>query len=249
MKHSDYRPVRQAASRFKGVVRHKDGLRWDAQFYISKHQFLHLGRFTTEEEAARAYDEAARSYRGNDAFLNFRDIESKTRPVLDGPIARVPLAAGGSFQIDVEDLGLVGQYYWRANVCVSGTKGGGPDSALNVVLLGPLPPNHAVVHLNGHPLDFRRKNLAVVPMAIRCARNRKQKGTYTSIYKGVRQCRNRWEAKIAQTYLGTFATQEEAAFAYDEAARRKYGIFAALNFPGPGEVSCLTSDIPLESAA
>ena len=54
-------------------------------------------------------------------------------------------------------------------------------------------------------------------------------------YKGVVRSRNGWVARIGHErevrYLGYFATEEDAARAYDAAARELRGEFARLNFP------------------
>ena len=58
------------SSRFKGVCRHNRANPWRAQIKISNKR-IHLGYFPTEEAAARAYDEAALTYFGEFAWLNF----------------------------------------------------------------------------------------------------------------------------------------------------------------------------------
>lgn len=56
--------------RYKGVRYCKKADRWLASIVINRKQ-IHLGSWMTEEQAARAYDEAAVEYRGNFASLNF----------------------------------------------------------------------------------------------------------------------------------------------------------------------------------
>jgi len=61
---------RKPTSAFRGVSRcTKDG-RWQARIRIAK-EVVYLGRFPTEEQAARRYDEAARLHHGAQAMLNF----------------------------------------------------------------------------------------------------------------------------------------------------------------------------------
>lgn len=93
-------------------------------------------------------------------------------------------------------------------------------------------------HWDGNGLNNRRSNLRP------CTRgqnnsNRKILSNSKSGYKGVQfmpvhTCRP-WMAKISfhgkRLYLGVFASPEQAARAYDEAAKKYHGEFAVLNFP------------------
>src|SRR5574343_1382782 len=62
----------------------------------------------------------------------------------------------------------------------------------------------------------------------------------SSKYRGVFKNRDKWVAQISrkgyQKYLGTFATEIEAARAYDAKARELFGDAAPLNFPDEVEV-------------
>lgn len=63
-------PPRPGTSRYKGVYAHKRSGRWVAAItHGGKKQ--HLGYFDTQEEAARAYDQAAARLFGEYAWLNF----------------------------------------------------------------------------------------------------------------------------------------------------------------------------------
>jgi hypothetical protein len=63
------------SSRFKGVSFHKNRRgrkHWDGYINVNSRR-ISLGRFMTEAEAARAYDEAAKKYHKEFARLNFSD--------------------------------------------------------------------------------------------------------------------------------------------------------------------------------
>lgn len=93
-----------------------------------------------------------------------------------------------------------------------------------------------VDHINRNPLDNRRANLRVCSQREN-TRNTAGRKRRLSKYKGV--CRIKgarkhpWRASIqaegVHHYLGTFATELEAAKAYNVGAHRLHGEFACLN--------------------
>lgn len=99
-------------------------------------------------------------------------------------------------------------------------------------VLGSLSGRITVDHKNGDTLDNRRGNLRVATPGQQRANSRKRGGrTYTSKYKGVslRQGGG-WLARVGTVNVGHFASEEDAARAYDRAAREKFGEYALVNF-------------------
>lgn len=94
------------------------------------------------------------------------------------------------------------------------------------------PDNMMVDHINHDTLDNRRCNLRIVTTN-QNQQNSNPNGNrkYKGVYKNSKT--DRWEARIGhnkkQHYLGIFATQIEAAMAYDIAARPLFGEYAKLN--------------------
>jgi hypothetical protein len=91
-------------------------------------------------------------------------------------------------------------------------------------------PNGEIDHINGDGSDNRISNLR------ECSRSenaRNASGRRPGALKGTYQIKNRWFSRICinrrTLYLGSYATAEEAAAAYDAAARRWHGRFACLN--------------------
>lgn len=97
------------------------------------------------------------------------------------------------------------------------------------------PPGLVVDHDDHDGLNNRRRNLAVCTNAQNVAHRRSaQRNNGTSRFVGVaRSHHGKWQAKITkdrkQRHLGYFNTPEEAAKAYNEAARELFGKFAAQN--------------------
>jgi hypothetical protein len=174
---------------------------------------------------------------------------------------RVPLRTLGGFieaLIDEADLPIVRGRTWNL---VTHARGGRCRG--EVVLVGPRDLDRLqlkrlimgldgdgrtarVVHANGNPLDCRRANLVVSTPEKSTRRGYKllHRGgrPTTSRFKGVcwLERSGQWQAQIrvndVPRRLGLFDDEEDAALAYDQAAREVWGEQARVNFPEPGEL-------------
>jgi hypothetical protein len=100
----------------------------------------------------------------------------------------------------------------------------------------PLTEGEECDHIDGDTLNNLRCNLRLVTHQQNSWNRRKRCDAKYSKFKGVSKHKNgNWWAYIQTNgvchHLGTFATEEHAAHAYDHAARNAYGEFAKLNFP------------------
>lgn len=86
-----------------------------------------------------------------------------------------------------------------------------------------------VDHASRNGLDNRRLNLRLATASQNAANARRS----SNATRGVRPRCGRWHAHIGidgrWTWLGSFATEAEAAEAYDRAAREQHGAFALTN--------------------
>lgn len=94
-------------------------------------------------------------------------------------------------------------------------------------------PGEAVDHQDGNGLHNWPSNLRLATNSQNHGNTSKQRGIYSSIFKGVGKSKGRWRAYIVihgkHIHLGHFSNPVSAARAYNAAARRLFGKFARVN--------------------
>jgi hypothetical protein len=149
----------------------------------------------------------------------------------------IPLTKGKFAIVDDEDYPALACQKWTAH-------NGGYAYRMNADRSGVLmhrlitnaPAGMDVDHINGDGFDNRRANLRVGTHAENMRNQRIGKAGHP-LFKGIHFEKQRqvWQAHITinykHRYLGSFETAEQAAVAYDTAARELFGQFARTNFP------------------
>ena len=142
----------------------------------------------------------------------------------------------GFAQVSPEDFERVNKHKWhmtghkdRNDWYVQG-KIDGNQVKLHHFILGQPPENTVVDHIDHDPLNNRRDNLRFASIK-QNTQNKKKSDKSSSKYIGVRleKTTNRWVANCARNALGTYATEEEAAKAYDRYVLKTYGKDAKTN--------------------
>ena len=176
---------------------------------------------------------AAREQMANELGVSFLPITQGLIALVDTP--DMPLTQGHSWYALRQDRGNKQSYV--------ATWIHGKNVRLSRLLLG-APDDMVVDHINHNPLDNRRCNIRICTLSENAMGQSKRKDVTASRYKGVtfKKETGRWDAQIRvegkKLHLGYFATEEAAARAYDEAAKKYFGEYALLNpllAPAPKE--------------
>lgn len=162
----------------------------------------------------------------------------------------IPLTQGKFAMVDDEDFEELSRFKWyahrggrswyaRRNAWVAGA-----GKQRCVLMHSRITGFDLTDHIDGDGLNNQRANLRDATKA-QNGQNRRRNRNGSSAFKGVtRDPRDAgWYAGIRRRYIGRYRSEEEAALAYDAAARELYGAYAALNFPRPGERSALTEAV------
>jgi hypothetical protein len=151
------------------------------------------------------------------------------------PTKLIPLTRGLFTLVDADDYEWLREFKWMASVSSRGrayaVRGHRHPIRMHNVILQ----TKWVDHINGDGLDNRRANLRLATPSQNAVNRRRQGVVSSTGFHGIKPNGTHWAAFVSinrkRHYLGTFATPEEAARAYDAAARQTYGEFAHLNFP------------------
>jgi len=155
---------------------------------------------------------------------------------------KIPLTQGKYAIVDPEDYEELAKYNWYAKRCErrfyaerwdsSGIKGIGVK--MHQVIMGTAE-GKVIDHINHNGLNNRKANLRFATTQQNTWNKRKQKGNYSSQYKGVHLVKSekKWRAVItcngSQIYIGRFDDEKAAAMAYDAKAKELFGEYASLN--------------------
>lgn len=154
-------------------------------------------------------------------------------------IPLAPIERGAVALVDDADFAWLNQWRWRVlkpprgGLYAARTTTGRRTLLMHRVILD-APRGMETDHRNGNGLDNRRQNLRLATKSENQHNQKPQTRPKSSRFKGVHLTQGgKWAATIKTggkvVYLGTFFSETEAAGAYDNAAKQRFGEFALTN--------------------
>jgi hypothetical protein len=220
---------RQQSSRYLGVCWHKATCSWFVQLYDTqtKHQHF-IGCYTSEEDAARAYDFAAVQAHGPGGRRNFPDEDITEVPATAGEKRKQHISsryvgvswhkATSSWQTRTKRTGHIGRFTSEEDAARA------YDCAA------------VQAHGPGGRRNFPGETVSELPVS----KGEEYKQGKTSRFLGVywNKGSSSWKVQLTEPltkrsrYVGRYASEEDAARAYDFAAVQAHGPGTKRNFPG-----------------
>jgi hypothetical protein len=237
-----------AASGFYGVS--AQGKRWKAGVYYGAKQH-HIGTFDTKQEAALAYDRAAREHGGGITQLNYASIEAAEDAAAQAQVEHTLVHGTGVQPKHRHPSGFSGVTAqgkrWRAQIKYGGkqhyigyftTKQEAAlayDRAAREHGDGKKKLNYESIEAGEEAAtEAEAEHILVHDLCVGQKPPQPTKPRQPSGFHGVRAHGKRWEARINYGgklhHIGTFDTKQEAALAYDKAAREHGGGKKKLNY-------------------
>jgi hypothetical protein len=165
---------------------------------------------------------------------------------------KIKLAKGVYTLVDPQDYESLSKYHWQLRKSKVNHLYGVAIEAGKIVCMHReimnAPVGMVVHHKDGNGLNNTKSNLQIVTMTENNKCCRKTRNPKSSKYKGVAfiKARKKFHARIVYNgttkFLGYFKNEDDAARAYDAAAKIYHAEYAVLNFPPemPDRSDCLS---------